>query len=172
MHLYGTQGIGEVAKYAYIAQAYATPSDVGGPDEILEMTVSVTPNTAAKKVTDEYTVVDNGDGTYSLAYTLSEEPLKSGILGLIDEQHLLFTGSGYTPLKLYYTEEVWVEGGGSMEVVRTSIWKNDGSVGAASWSGSPYRFAPDFNSTGEEIYAIEGLYPDGRRVTYSLVQPR
>ena len=41
-----------------------------------------------------------------------------------------------------------------MEVVRTSIWKNDGSVGAASWSGSPYRFAPDFNSTGEEIYAI------------------
>ena len=99
-------------------------------------------------------IVDNGDGTFSLSYTISEEPLKSGIYDLIDTQHLLFTGSGYTPLKLYYTEEVWVEGGGSMEVVRTSIWKNDGSVGAASWSGSPYRFAPDFNSTGEEIYAI------------------
>lgn len=99
-------------------------------------------------------IVDNGDGTFSLTYTISEEPLKSGIYDLIDTQHLLFTGSGYTPLKLYYTEEVWVEGGGSMEVVRTSIWKNDGSVGAASWSGSPYRFAPDFNSTGEEIYAI------------------
>jgi hypothetical protein len=96
--------------------------------------------------------VDNGDGTYSLTYTLSEEPLKSGIYDLIDQQHLLLTGSGYTPLKLVYTEEVWV--GGTIEIVRTSIWKNDGSVGAASWSGSPYRFAPEFNSTGEEVYAV------------------
>ena len=88
-------------------------------------------------------IIDNGDGTFSLAYTLSEEPLASGILGLIDEQHLLFTGSGYTPLALYYTEEVWVPGGGTVEIVRTSIWKNDGSVGAAAWSGSPYRFAMD-----------------------------
>ena len=97
-------------------------------------------------------IVDNGDGTYSLAYTLTEEPLKSGIYDLIDQQHLLFTGSGYTPLKLVYTEDVWV--GGTIEIVRTSIWKNDGSVGAASWSGSPYRFAPEFNSTGEEVYAV------------------
>ena len=89
--------------------------------------------------TGDERIIDNGDGTYSLAYTLSEEPLKSGILGLIDEQHLLFTGSGYTPLKLYYTEEVWVPGG-SVEIVRTSIWKNDGSVGAASWSKHIYRF--------------------------------
>ncbi|MBO5708750.1 MAG: hypothetical protein J6S01_05385, partial [Bacteroidales bacterium] len=88
-------------------------------------------------------IIDNGDGTFSLAYTLTEEPLASGILGLIDEQHLLFTGSGYTPLALYYTEEVWVPGGGTVEIVRTSIWKNDGSVGAAAWSGSPYRFAMD-----------------------------
>ena len=98
-------------------------------------------------------IIDNGDGTFSLAYTLSEEPLASGILGLIDEQHLLFTGNGYTPLKLYYTEEVWVPGG-AVEIVRTSIWKNDGSVGAAAWSGSPYRFAPETNSTGEEVYAV------------------
>ena len=98
-------------------------------------------------------IIDNGDGTFSLAYTLSEEPLASGILGLIDEQHLLFTGNGYTPLMLYYTEEVWVPGG-SVEIVRESIWKNDGSVGAAAWSGSPYRFAPETNSTGEEVYAV------------------
>ncbi|MBR1956790.1 MAG: hypothetical protein IKA13_05675 [Bacteroidales bacterium] len=99
-------------------------------------------------------IVDNGDGTFSLTYTISEEPLKSGIYDLIDDQHLLFTGSGYTPLALYYTEEVWVPGGGAVEIVRTSIWKNDGSVGAAAWSGSPYRFAPETNSTGEEIYAV------------------
>ena len=99
-------------------------------------------------------IIDNGDGTFTLAYTLSEEPLASGILGLIDEQHLLFTGSGYTPLQLYYTEEVWVPGSGAEEIVKESIWKNDGSVGAATWSGTPYRFAPETNSTGEEVYAV------------------
>ena len=98
-------------------------------------------------------IIDNGDGTFSLPVTLTEDPY-TPLVDLIDQQHLLLTGNGYTVHNLYYTEDVWVEGGGSMEVVRTSIWKNDGSVGAASWSGSPYRFAPDFNSTGEEIYAI------------------
>lgn len=69
MQLYGTKGIGEVAKYAYVGQATATPTDVGGYDEILEMAVTVIPNTAAKKVTDEFTVTDNGDGTFTVAKT-------------------------------------------------------------------------------------------------------
>ena len=67
MQLYGTKGIGEVAKYAYVGQAVATPTDIGGADEILEMSVTIVPNTAAKKVTDEYTVTDNGDGTFTVA---------------------------------------------------------------------------------------------------------
>ena len=67
MQLYGTQGVGEVAKYAYVGQATATPTDVGGADEILEMSVTVIPNTAAKLVTDDYTVTDNGDGTFTVA---------------------------------------------------------------------------------------------------------
>ena len=96
-------------------------------------------------------VVDNGDGTYTLVYTLSEEPLKSGIYDLIDEQHLLFTGSGFTPLKIFYTEDVWV--GGTIEIVRTSIWKNDGSVAAATWSGSPYRFGLDGKDGNNECVA-------------------
>lgn len=66
MQLYGTKGIGEVAKYAYVGQAVATPSDVGGVDEILEMAVTIVPNTAAKKVTDDFTVVDNGDGSFTV----------------------------------------------------------------------------------------------------------
>lgn len=66
MQLYGTKGIGEVAKYAYVGQAVATPTDVGGVDEILEMSVTIVPNTAAKKVTDDYTVTDNGDGTFTV----------------------------------------------------------------------------------------------------------
>ena len=66
MQLYGTNGVGEVAKYAYVGQAVATPTDVGGVDEILEMSVTIVPNTAAKKVTDEYTVTDNGNGTFTV----------------------------------------------------------------------------------------------------------
>lgn len=67
IHLYGTDGIGGVAKYAYIGQAIATPTDVGGADEILEMSVTVIPNTAAKKVTGELTVVDNKDGSFTVS---------------------------------------------------------------------------------------------------------
>ena len=67
MQLYGTDGVGGVAKYAYVGQATATPSDVSGVDSILEMAVTIIPNTAAKKVTDEYEIVDNGDGTFTVA---------------------------------------------------------------------------------------------------------
>lgn len=67
IQLYGTDGVGGVAKYAYVGQAIATPSDVGGVDEILEMAVTVIPNTAAALVTDDYTVTDNGDGTFTVA---------------------------------------------------------------------------------------------------------
>lgn len=66
MQLYGTQGIGEVAKYAYVGQAVANPTDVGGADEILEMSVTIVPNTAAVKCTDDYEVKDNGDGTFTV----------------------------------------------------------------------------------------------------------
>lgn len=66
MHLYGTDGEGKVAKYVYVGQAIATPNDVGGVDEILEMTATIIPNTAAAEVTDLYEVVDNGDGTFEV----------------------------------------------------------------------------------------------------------
>ena len=93
-------------------------------------------------------LVDNGDGTYTLAVTMSEEPLKSGIYDLVDAQHLLFTGSGYTIHNIYYTEDVWVEGGGSVEIVRTSIWKNDGTLGEGTW-GNTYRFALEGTNGGD-----------------------
>lgn len=69
IQLYGTSGTGEVAKYAYVGQAMATPSDVGGTDEILEMSVTVIPNTVAEEVSDKYSVADNGDGTFTVAST-------------------------------------------------------------------------------------------------------
>ena len=103
--------------------------------------------------TGDERIIDNGDGTFSLAYTISEEPLKSGIYDLIDDQHLLFTGTGYTPLKLVVTEEVWVPGG-SVEIVRTSIWKNEDPAGngETGWGGK-YRFCLEGRDANSECIA-------------------
>ena len=42
---------------------------------------------------------------------------------------------------------------GHYETVKTTIWKNDGSLGEINWSGD-YRFAPESNPTGEECYIV------------------
>jgi len=93
-------------------------------------------------------IIVNEDGTFVIELDFTGDP----ILDVLDQQHLLFTGEGYTPLAIYFESEEWV-GGGHEEVVKTSIWKNDGSHGNISWS-SDYRFSNQSNSTGEEIYAI------------------
>jgi hypothetical protein len=93
-------------------------------------------------------IIDNGDGTYSIELNLDGSDLAADM----DAQHLLFTGSGYTPLELYFAEEVWVGGGGE-SAKEVSIWENDGSLGTINWS-SDYRFAPESNSTGEECYTV------------------
>ena len=94
-------------------------------------------------------IIDNGDGTYYIAINFEGDP----ILDVLDAQHLLLTGSGFTPLELYFEEEIWVDGGGHWETVKTPIWKTDGSTGEVNWDGT-YRFAPESNPTGEEIYTI------------------
>ena len=43
-------------------------------------------------------LVDNGDGTWTLAISLFDP----AYVDLIDEQHLLFTGDRFTPLKIYF----------------------------------------------------------------------
>ena len=43
-------------------------------------------------------IIANGDGTFYIKITFGNDP----IVGTLDEKHLLFTGSGYTPLKLYF----------------------------------------------------------------------
>ena len=104
--------------------------------------------TGADIMAGDERIIDNGDGTFYIEITFGDDP----IVAELDEKHLLFTGSGYTPLKIYTSEEVWVPGG-SVEIVRTSIWKNDGSVAAATWSGSPYRFAMDGKDGNNECVA-------------------
>lgn len=93
-------------------------------------------------------IIDNGDGTYYIEVTFGDDP----IVGAIDVEHVLFTGSGFTPLELYIEEEIWIDGPGDQEV-KTPVWTNDGSLGEVSWGGD-YRFAPEFNSTGEECYTV------------------
>ena len=70
MHLYGTDGLGSVAKYAYVGEVVATPSDVSGVDSILEMTATIVPNTVAQRVTGAYTVSYNSStGKFTVAAT-------------------------------------------------------------------------------------------------------
>ena len=45
-------------------------------------------------------LIDNGDGTYSVEINLKDTELAASM----DVEHLLFTGSGYTPLRLYFVE--------------------------------------------------------------------
>lgn len=66
IQLYGTDGIGGVGKYAYTASVTATPNDVGGNDEILEMTATVIPSTESVDATDKLKVVDNNNGTFTV----------------------------------------------------------------------------------------------------------
>jgi hypothetical protein len=95
-------------------------------------------------------LTDNGDGTFTLEINLSGD---AALLELLDVQHLLFTGDRYTPLEIYFKEEIWVDGGGGSNANEVVIWQGDGSAGAVSWNGT-YRFANVEHITGEEIYAI------------------
>lgn len=95
-------------------------------------------------------IIFNEDGTFYIELNFTGD---ADFVGALDARHLLFTGEGYTPLQLYFAEDVWVGGGGHSEIVKTTIWKNDGTHGNINWS-SDYRFAPETNSTGEEIATI------------------
>ena len=67
IQLYGQDGVGGKAKSAYVGQITPTINDIGGVDEIVEMTATVVQNTTPKWVTDKLTVTDNKDGTFTVA---------------------------------------------------------------------------------------------------------
>ena len=93
-------------------------------------------------------ITDNEDGTFSIVVTLGDDPL----VETLDQKHLLITGSGFTPLELYFEEEVWV--GPQAGPVEVDFWVNDDPEGngAVSWSGV-YRFALDGNDGNNECIA-------------------
>lgn len=72
IHLYGTDGIGGVGKFAYTAQVVMKPNDVGGNDEILGMTAVIIPNTVPQDIFENYTVSVTGEED-SLTFTVAEK---------------------------------------------------------------------------------------------------
>ncbi len=90
-------------------------------------------------------IIDNGDGTYYIEINFGDDP----IVASLDEQHLLFTGSGYTPLEIYFIDVVPGGGGGSKEVV---FWESNGSGDAINWNGT-YRFGLEGHDSNNECIA-------------------
>ena len=95
-------------------------------------------------------IIPNDDGTFYIEVNLEG----AAILESMDVEHLLFTGSGYTPLKLYFKEDIWVDGGGHMEIVKTPVWTNDDpdGNGVVNWNGK-YRFALEGTDGNSEAIA-------------------
>ena len=93
-------------------------------------------------------IIDNGDGTYYIEINFGDDP----IVASLDEQHLLFTGAGYTLQEIYFEEDVWV-GGGHWETVKTSFWKHDGIGGVVDWGNENYRFGLDGHDGNNECDA-------------------
>ena len=77
---------------------------------------------------------DNGDGTWTLKFNLSENP---GFVGAIDTEHFLLTGDRYTPIGIY----------------PENAWENDGTTGAISWS-SGYRFGLEGRDANKECLKV------------------
>ena len=74
-------------------------------------------------------LVDNGNGTYTFVVDLTANP---ELAALIDTQHLLFTGAGYTINKIYFGEPENPGQGGGEEPAK-SDWHIVGSFTGEGW---------------------------------------
>ena len=96
-------------------------------------------------------VIDHKDfyrkGTSTIIFSVPQKDIYegtfTGVLHTYDGQRILMPELAYEPA----ADE------GHWETVKTTVWKNDGSLGEINWS-SDYRFAPASNSTGEECYTV------------------
>ena len=66
IHLYGTDGLGAVGKYAYQGQVKAKPADIGGNDEILGIVANIVPNTVPEYITSTHKVTEAA-GVFTVA---------------------------------------------------------------------------------------------------------
>lgn len=78
-------------------------------------------------------LVDNGNGTFTFVVDLTANP---ELAALIDTQHLLFTGAGYTINKIYFGEPENPGQGGGEEPAK-SDWNIVGSFTGSGWGWDP-----------------------------------
>ena len=89
------------------------------------------------------------DGSAYLMLNIKED---GHLYDIIDQQHLLFTGSGYELKKISVMKDVAITDQ-EPAYSRKCLWKNDGSYPFTNWD-SVYRFSNKANATTEEIYAF------------------
>ena len=88
-------------------------------------------NNDANDITPTYEgLVDNGDGTFTFVVDISGN---ADLLAVLDDQHLLFAGDGFTILEMYWEEEVFIPGGGAPTEV--TLW--EGEAIADNWGNQP-----------------------------------
>ena len=95
-------------------------------------------------------MAENEDGTCTVTIDLSGE---ADLVATLEEKHLLFTGSGYTPIGIFVWEEVWVDGGGDEGPKRDIFWENETGEGPADWGNLNYRFGLDGHDGNNECDA-------------------
>ncbi len=92
-------------------------------------------------------LTDNGDGTWTLEINFADA---ADYVATLEQKHILFTGDRYTPIEIYFAEEIWVDGGGGGPKQEV-FWENPGA-GGVSWNGT-YRFGLDGNDGNNECIA-------------------
>lgn len=70
IHLYGTDGLGSIAKFAYVGQVDTTPDEAS--DDHLTMTANISVSTVPDLVTDDYSVSVTKEDDGTLTFTVSK----------------------------------------------------------------------------------------------------
>lgn len=77
-------------------------------------------------------LTDNGDGTWTVKVDLSGA---ADLLALLDDHHLLFTGSGYTPTKIYFDDATAIQSVKKAAKADGAIYNLAGQKVNASYKG-------------------------------------
>ena len=91
-------------------------------------------------------LADNDAGTWILTLNLSEA---TALLELLDEQHLLFTGGGFSVLGIYFDKKPEPK---PLPATWEPVWVNDGSAGEVAWNGI-YRYGLEGHDANNECIA-------------------
>lgn len=77
-------------------------------------------------------LTDNGDGTFTLKVDLTNQ---TALIPTLEEKHLLFTGSGYTPIKLYFASATGIAPVKAVNTQSSTIYNLAGQRVDANYKG-------------------------------------